>query len=148
MAVTIRTTCVRHFSNKNGLEICLCTNPWSKHYVSFLCCHKLATLSTTNRIMTPKTPIANQLAESKSISQLRLWRALRKWLSQLYMSAGSRLVPTYLAFQDMLRPYDLICLPNNCNNYTALVKPVHPFLVMAEFSWNCRQSWWRTRHLL
>lgn len=144
MAVTIRT----EFSNKNGLEICLCTNPWSKHYVSFLCCHKLATLGTSNWIMTPKTPIANQLAESKSISQLRLWRALRKWLSQLYMSAGSRLVPTYLAFQDKLSPYDLICLPNNCNNYTALVKPVHPFLVMAEFSWNCRQSWWRTRHLL
>lgn len=90
--------------------------------------------SASNWIMTPKTPIANQLAESKSISQLRHWRALRKWLSQLYMSTGCRLVPTYLAFQDKQSPFDLICLPNNCNNYTALVKPVHPFLVFHERS--------------
>lgn len=107
--------------------------------------------------MTPNTPNANQLAESKSISQLRHWRALRKWLSQLYMSTGSGLVPTYLAFQDKLNPYDLICLPNNCNNYTALVKPVHPFLVMADCSWDCSadrveegrdiycRKWWRSQ---
>lgn len=106
-------------------------------YASFSYSHKLATLSTGNWIMTPNTPIANQLAESKSISQLKHWRALRKWLSQLYMSTGNALVPTYLAFQERVRFYDLICLPDNCNNYTALVKPVHPFLVMADFSWDC-----------
>lgn len=41
-------------------------------------------------------------------------------------------MPTNLAFRDNLISYDLICLPNNCNNYTALVKSVHPFLVMTD----------------
>lgn len=112
------------------LRLNMCETPlkqkWCRHHVSLPCSHKLATLGASYWKMTPKTQNANQLTESKPISQLRHWQALRKWLSRRCTSTGSGLVPTFLAFQDELSPRDLICLAGNCNNYTALVKPVSP----------------------
>lgn len=89
--------------------------------------HNVATQSTKQRDNDPKNPSCKSKIRVKTyFSSEALKKGLRKCLSELCTSTGSSLVPTYLAFQHKLRPYSLICLPNNWNNYPASLLPVLP----------------------